>query len=65
MSDNLQTDSENDECRRLLCCVWNHMHGFNMDGSARPWPGNEGCAQNWNRLSDAIGCYLEPPNDPR
>jgi len=48
------------EARRLLCLVWNHMHGENMDGTRRPWPGEEGCAANWNKLSDAIGQYIEP-----
>lgn len=47
------------ECRRLLCHVWNHMHGQDMNGTRRPWPGEAGCAQNWNRLSDAIGFYLD------
>ena len=47
------------DSRRLLCLVWNHMHGENMDGTRRPYPGDEGCALNWNKLSDAIGCYLD------
>lgn len=50
------------ESRRLLCLVWNHMHGQNMDGSRRPWPGDKDCAANWNKLSDAIGTYLDTPN---
>lgn len=48
------------ESRRLLCLVWNHMHGMNIDGTHRPWPGEDGCAQNWNKLSDAIDSYLDP-----
>lgn len=52
------------ESRCLLCLVWNHMHGQNLDGSRRPWPGDDGCAVNWNKLSDAIGAYLDTPNIP-
>lgn len=36
------------------------MHGYNMDGTKRPYPGEDDCAANWNRLSDAIGNYLDP-----
>lgn len=48
------------EARKLLRLVWNHMHGYNMDGTKRPYPGEDDCAANWNRLSDAIGNYLDP-----
>lgn len=65
---NLDTDEteqllrliENEQSRRLLRLVWNHMHGQNMDGTWRHWPGHEACTANWNKLSDAIGDYLEP-----
>ncbi len=54
-------DAEDDKAnsRRLLCLVWNHMHGQNIDGTRRPYPGDDGCAVNWNKLSDEIGTYLE------
>lgn len=42
----------------LLNHVWNHMHGQNMDGTWRAWEDHERCADNWNKLSDAIGVYL-------
>lgn len=45
---------------QLLHKVWDHMHGQNMDGSMRKWGDNDACAQNWQRLSDAIGEYFEP-----
>lgn len=47
------------ESRRLLRLVWNHMHGHNIDGTRRPWPGEKECAKNWNKLGDAIGVYLD------
>lgn len=43
----------------LLRHVWNHMHGQNMDGTRRAYPGDDGCAANWAKLSDAIGEYLD------
>lgn len=48
------------EAETLLRHVWNHMHGQNMDGSQRKFQDNDACAVNWNKLSDAIGHYLEP-----
>lgn len=52
--------SELMEARHLLCHVWNHMHGQDIDGKRRPWPGEAPCAVNWNKLSDEIGLYLDP-----
>lgn len=56
--------SELEEAKRLLNHVWDHMHGINMDGTRRPWPGDEGCAINWNRLSDALLEYFENEKKP-
>lgn len=51
--------SELMECRRLLNLTWNHMHGYNLDGSKRKFDDDVACAFNWNQLSDLIGTYLD------
>ena len=44
----------------LLRRTWDHMHGINMDGSRSKYGDDDAIARNWNKLSDAIGDYLEP-----
>jgi hypothetical protein len=55
-----QLASELMECRKLLGQAWNHMHGVNTDGSLRKYGDDKEILANWEKLSDAIGEYLEP-----
>lgn len=52
------SEKEQQDPTALLRLVWNHMHGMNMDGTRRQ--GDEGCADNWQKLSDKIGEFLSP-----
>ncbi len=47
------------EARKLLCQTWNHMHGQNMDGTRRAFDAETACHDNWVKLGDAIGKFIE------
>ena len=53
-----------DKPYKLLTQVWNHMHGINMDGTQRQARDDLAVQENWQKLSDAIGSYLEPGKKP-